>query len=108
MTSCPRQNVPSTVEQIDLRKPAAGRRRTIEDVRERPAQLAHCLRIAVAGNARVLQRVEAPHVVEPQHVIRVAVCVEHGVDAAQTMRSACWRRSGDVSTRTAVPSGSVR
>jgi hypothetical protein len=69
-------------EQLELRDPAAFRRRRIKGVREHRAYFAEGVRISEAGNRLPLQRVESPHLVEAEDVIGMPVREQQRIDAA--------------------------
>ena len=100
---------PVDLGERQLRHAAALGPRWREGVGEHPAQLGGGRRIGVDRDRRPAQRVEAAHLVEPHHVVGVAVGVEQRVDAAQVpWASACWRRSVAVSTSSPGPSSTSR
>ena len=70
----------------DLRQPAAFLGHGIEGVRECLPDVGHRPRIAVARHRALLHVVEAPHVVQAQDVIGVAVSEDDGVDSPNAVR----------------------
>ena len=77
------RELPRQRKQHHPRNAAALRRPVLEGVRKDPPQIRQRALVAVTGNRLTLQRIEPPHIVEPQHVVRVAVRVEDRVHAAQ-------------------------
>jgi hypothetical protein len=72
------------LEQVDLRNASSFRGARREDVGERAADLPCREGIRKARDRAALERVVAPHLVEPHHVIGVAVGVEQRVHARDT------------------------
>ena len=91
--------------QDELRDPPAARRAPIENIGKHPPHGAYCLRVAVAGNRPAHPDVEAPHVIEPEHVVSVSMGQQDGVDVRELARERLRSQSGDASTSTSVPSG---
>ena len=82
----PSENAPpiSNSDNCGMPPPCAGC--GVEDVAEHPPQIGERPQIAEDGMARPLHEVVAPHLVEAEDVIRVAVREEDGIDAADVVR----------------------
>ena len=83
-------------EQRQLRQSAARLNRRIERVRKHAAEARHRRGIRVAADRRPLHLVEAPDVVQAEHMIRVVVREQDRIDAAdvalQRLRAQVGRR----------------
>ena len=76
----------ANAEQRQLRNASAGGRRRIENVLEGAPQVGECPLVGEARNRTALHSVVAPNLVQPHHMIGVAVREEDGVDSADVVR----------------------